>query len=166
MSAALTIRDRGLAQLREHLVQLRRLRVRGGVQGAKALEIHPTADVSFGLLAAVHEYGTDDGHIPARPYLRMTLELSRDPIRELLRGAVSDVVDARHSPAAAMAEVGRGLVVEIRKTIDRASSWAVPLAPITVKLKGHDRPLVDTFELRDANTWTVVDGDRVLEAGD
>lgn len=165
MSARVTITDRGLTKLRGDLEELRRLSIRAGIQGDDASARHPSGDLTVGEVAALQEYGSDDGRIPARPFLRHTSESSAAKMREALRSAVSDVIDGRAEPADAFAKVGEELRLEIVKTIDRASEWAQPLAASTVKRKGHDRPLRDTDEMRDSVSFVVVDGTNVVREG-
>jgi hypothetical protein len=165
MSARVTVKDHGLAKLRADLEDLRRLTIRAGIQGADASSRHPRGDLSVGEVAALMEYGSDDGRIPARPFLRHTSESTATKMREALRGAVSDVVDGRAETADALAKVGADLRDEIRETIERASEWAVPLAASTIARKGHDRPLVDTGTMLDSVSFVVADGATVVREG-
>lgn len=166
MSAKVSIVDKGLAKLTAQLAEMRRLEIVAGVQGPRADAPHPRGDgKSVAYIAAVHEYGSHDGRVPPRPFLRHTGEVSASRNRERLRKAVADVIDGRLGPVEAFAQVGEALVDEIRDTIDRANAWARPLAPSTVKRKGHDRVLRDTETMKRSVTFTVRDGGRVLRSG-
>lgn len=166
MTAKLSIRDRGMEELRRNLGALGRIRVEAGVQPPKSERTYPDdARVTVGHVAAWMEYGTDDGHVPARPFLRHTAETSVGEARELLRKVVSDVVDGRGTPVDGLERVGRFYRDAIVDTIDRARSWAKPLAQSTVERKGHDAPLRETDLLRESITYAVVDGDTVLRQG-
>lgn len=166
MTSRVQIRDMGLADLRRDLADLRALKISAGVQGAKGDAQHPGADgLTVAELAAIHEYGSADGLIPPRPFLRHTAEKNRAKFREALRLGVSDVIDRRATPLQAFAKVGALMSAAIVASIDRANDWATPNAPATIRRKGHDRVLRDSGVLRSSQTWQVRRGAQILDEG-
>lgn len=96
-------------------------------------------------IAAVHEFGSQDGHIPQRSYLRLTVDARRDEILNLLEKQLHAT-----DPAIAANRVGLQVVSMVRETI-RSRQTEGPkdqaLRPATIKRKGSDLPLVDTGRL-------------------
>lgn len=57
----------------EHPILERTKELRGSMKGSsdnESAEVGPSEDIPY---AAVHEHGSEDGKIPARPYLRITV---------------------------------------------------------------------------------------------
>lgn len=97
-------------------------------------------------VAAINEFGTLDGHIPARPFLRQTLE-DRDNFRKEIREAIRSIAWGA-TPEEALEYVGEQAVAAVRETIDKYSS--PPNAASTIREKGENNPLVRTRMLQGA----------------
>jgi hypothetical protein len=109
-------------------------------------------------IAAVHEFGSTDGHVPERSFLRSTVSKNRDEYLTLLT-AVLDA--ARKAPAGVgNAVVRRGLgrlgakaVGDVKRTITDLDT--PPNAPSTIAQKGSANPLIDTGRLRQSIDFEV-----------
>lgn len=161
----LNIKDLGIGQLKDEIKRLGRLRVTLGVQGERARETHPDADVPTGLLAFWLHFGTPDAKfpIPARPYVDRAIAEIRDRAGVIARRGISDLIDRRADNAVEaltpIAVMGRDAVV---RAIDESKEWADPLAASTVRAKGHDTPLLDTGTIRESVSGAVRDGDQII----
>ena len=91
------------------------------------------------LVAAVNEFGTDDGHIPERPFFRNAIRKGKEPVREVLAENLTHengyALDRR-----TLELVGHQLTAEIKKSI--VTLRDPPNAPSTIKAKGSANPLI------------------------
>lgn len=100
------------------------------------------------IIAAVHEFGSQDGHIPQRSYLRSTIDDRRGEIFDLLELQLK-----KSKPEVAAGRIGMQVVSMVRERIrDRISP---ALKPATIKRKGSDIPLIDTGRLLQSITSEV-----------
>lgn len=157
-------RDLGIGKLRKDIEQLKRCKILIGIQGPKAAEIHPQAKVSIGTLGYWLHFGTK--RMPARPYVDRAIAMMRKRAYPIMKRAMSDLVDGRaKSVAAALAPLGAAAVEQVEYEIATSRDWAAPLAQSTIDRKGHDQPLVETGVIRGATSYTVRDGETILEDG-
>lgn len=101
--------------------------------------------VDLAFIASVHEYGTRDGRVPARPFFRPALDGNREAISEIQDVALARVVRGTCTVKEGLALVGEKACSLIRKQI-RALKWP-PLKPTTIKRKGSSKLLIDTGQL-------------------
>ena len=105
-------------------------------------------------VAAVNEFGTDDGHIPERPFFRNAIRKGKEPVREVL----AENLDHRNGYALdrrTLELVGHQLTAEIKKSI--VTLRDPPNKPATIKRKGSSNPLVDTSTMMRSVTHRVVE---------
>lgn len=104
-------------------------------------------------LAMVHEYGSKDGRIPQRSFMRSTCDAERTKhvnLISLLQGKILDgAVRVKH----ALTQLGEVVAKDIVQTINRGIAPA--LKPATIKRKGSSKPLIDTGRLKGAITHEV-----------
>ena len=108
---------------------------------------------SFVDIAFWNEYGTR--RIPSRPFIRISADTNRRAWERMAQNCVNSVMDGA-SPQSAGAVVGKRMVEDIRKVFGDKSKLA-PNAPSTIRKKGHDKPLIDTGELRKKVNFRVED---------
>lgn len=110
------------------------------------------------LIAAVQEFGSADGHVPERSFLRSTI----DEQREKYVGLIVKILEASYK-----APIGSGRAV-LRGGLGRLGALAVgdvqkkitalnapPNAPSTIAKKGSANPLIDTGRLRQSIDFEV-----------
>lgn len=103
-------------------------------------------------VAATHEFGTSDGRIPERPFMRPALRaMARGLGNTLASGMRSNGLNLGRREAE---RIGEQAVGEIQESITAVNS--PPLAPATVARKGSTNPLVDTGEMRRQVGYEVV----------
>jgi len=125
-----------------------------GIQGSKASESHGKyTNVEIG---AVHEYGTKDGRIPERSFIRSTYaENEATIVKEAAKIASTRVFEGK-SPIADITMMGEDFRKKILEKIQ--SGIAPPLAESTIEhKKGEGTPLIDTGQLWNAISSEVVD---------
>ena len=99
-------------------------------------------------IASVHEFGTLDGNVPARPFLRPAIDGGHDEIAKVKQRALELMIDGKLTSKQALAVVGEYAQGRIQRAIDRVTSPA--LKPATIKRKGSSKPLIDTGQMRNS----------------
>lgn len=114
---------------------------------------HPdTPDLTMATIGAILNFGTEDGHIPARPWLEPGVNQATPDVLEVLQSGVS-----AGTPMDTILEqiglVAAGAVQEYMTDLRQP-----PNAPSTIAAKGSDNPLIDTGALRAAVTSKTMQG--------
>ncbi len=135
---------------------LDKLHVRVGVLSAKGGDaMH--GEFTLVELAAVHEFGTEDGRIPAREPIRTTFYVTaKQELIEKQKQLAAAVVKGM-DPARAMGLLGVWGSNAIKKTI--ADGVEPENAASTIRAKGSSKPLVDTGILKAAYSYEVSEAD-------
>lgn len=181
IGAAAALIDRDLGWRR--LMDIRR-GLRGGDHYAKVgvLAAAPVPDdeapeFTMASLAAVHEFGSEDGRIPARPFIRGGIDAGRERIVGVAKVAVGKVYDGKLSVDRALNIIGMTGAAEIKKYVTEGEQVPPPNAPSTIRAKlkrgaWNDkrrkrgpvdsakliRTLIDTGRMIGSVTWVVVGG--------
>jgi hypothetical protein len=128
-------------------------------------------------IAALHEFGSEDGKIPERSFLRSTLNENRAKYVLMLKALLKRLYSQEITVERVLGIMGAQLAADVKKKIT-AGEIKPPNAPATVarklglkkdgggRLRGGDgrftkgdgttRPLVDTGQMVRAITWRVV----------
>jgi phage gpG-like protein len=150
--------DLGWSRTRYALEALAGLELTIGVHG-KDRERSKGDPLTNPELAAVHEFGADFEQggrrvvIPARSFLRATVDEKGDAIGQVIDRAVDDVAELRKRAATAMSDIGLEIQGMIQQRI--ADGIGPPLQPATIKRKKSSKPLIDTGQLRQSITFVV-----------
>jgi hypothetical protein len=138
--------DRGYRDLLQSIRSMSNVQV---VVGVKSDGGDPDiADIGFW-----NEFGTDDGHVPERSFLRSTLDENRTKYAGLMATAAKKVLRGA-SIRNAYGLVGRRIVFDVQRRI--SSRIDPPNAPSTIARKGSTVPLVDSGALRSAVDFEVI----------
>lgn len=107
-------------------------------------EVEEGSDLTMLDLGVIHQFGTEDGRVPARYWLTTYFESKPDEVSakvsELAKAVVMNKVDVRRG----LELLGLWATAQVKKTITAGEPLPPPNAPITIARKGSDRPLVDT----------------------
>lgn len=123
-----------------------------GVQGTEASETRKFGETNAAI-AATHEFGSIDGRIQQRSFIRAPMDRERALILRMLEVAVRST--ARDGNARKhLGIVGARARAEMVRTIDQSIGLAL-LARSTRLRKGSSRPLIDTGQLKGSITWKV-----------
>jgi len=111
-------------------------------EDAKYVDIGVQSDESEQLLiiAGANEFGTEN--IPARPFIRSTVDQLEDKYADKTKRLAGSLLDGRLSKREALSLLGQIVEGDIKNTI--VTLREPPNDPSTVKKKGSDNPLVDT----------------------
>lgn len=145
----------GGQQIAQRLNALRAKLERGSVAVGLPADAgtHPTADMSYARLGAIHEFGAPKAGIPERSFLRVPLRANQDQIKNDFKRLLKMVLDEKLTITAALNQIGaRGASIS-QEAISKGV--APPNTAATKKRKGSSTPLMDTGALRRAITWVV-----------
>lgn len=160
MSFTITDKDSGLRDLVERVGRLSKASVRVGVLADKGDQAHQTdaetpSAISMTVLevATVHEFGAPAANIPARSFLRGTVDAESASIRsdqhKLAIAVLSGKIDLRKG----LDQLGARVAGKIQQRIARGIE--PPLQARTIARKGSSKPLIDSGQLRSSITWEV-----------
>lgn len=101
-------------------------------------------------LGAIQHFGTNDGHIPARPFLDVGVASGNDEYLEIIKEGIAAGLTAKQI----IDRVGASAAGMVRQYMTDLKD--PPNAPSTIAKKGSANPLIDTGSLRGSITHTVV----------
>ena len=107
------------------------------------------------VIAAVQEFGSADGRIPERSFLRVPLRQNAETFQAIWRAQVPKVVEGDMTMHQVMSQLGARAVAVSQEAI--SEGIAPGNAESTVKRKGSSKPLIDTGQLRQSITFIVED---------
>lgn len=114
--------------------------------------------VHIATIAAVHEFGSADGRVPERSFLRATLAQMRVLIFKLYKKRLPDVMEEKIGLKHVQSEVGELMVGAIVERI--STSIPPPNAKKTIAKKKSSTTLIDTGALRQSITYVLEKGEQ------
>lgn len=105
------------------------------------------------VIAAANEFGTADGHIPERSFMRSTVAENRDKYMRLNVRNARTIMRGGQTMTEALHQLGVMAVGDVQKKIAQGDFEAN--AASTVKRKGSSHPLIDTGRLRQSINYQV-----------
>lgn len=156
-----TFKDKGFAKTLQKMAQIGITGIQVGVLGEKAEEHVPGGrGLTQGENALIQEYGTNDGHIPARHFISKGFSRHIGEMKTALRTLVRNVLIEKKSVFSEAAIAGRKGADIMRDRI--LNSEVRPKnAENTRMQKGGLPPLFDTGSLAEAIGYRVRMGDNV-----
>lgn len=145
MTAEVVDIDHGWAEAIESLVGLTSVAVTVGLRGRDGSDL-----VRY---AAANEFGTRDGHVPERSFLRSTVDENRDRYASLLTVAARAALDGTRVETA-FGRVGLVVTGDVQEQI--RDLRMPPNAPSTIAKKGSDNPLIDSGRMRQSIDFEVI----------
>jgi len=118
-------------------------------------EVH---DEHFSMvdLAMVHEYGSRDGHIPQRSFIRSSCDTKKKDHIKLIGKLQSELLAGHMSTKQALTIMGEVVAKDMAQIINHGIEPG--LAAATIKRKGSSKPLIDTGRLKGSITHEVRGG--------
>jgi hypothetical protein len=107
-------------------------------------------------LAMAHEYGSKDGRIPERSFIRSTCDAQRKKHLDLIRQFQSKILLGRITAKQALTQLGEVVSKDMVETINNGIDPA--LKPATIKRKSSSKPLIDTGRLKGSITHEIRGG--------
>lgn len=119
--------------------------------------------VHTATVAAVQEFGSSDGRIPERSFLRSGIADSEQGIKKLYEKMMPDAISKDLNIDVIQSLVGELVVGNIVQKISEGIEPAN--APSTIKRKGSSTPLIDTGHLRQSITYVLAPSGEDIEEG-
>ena len=160
-----TISMIGTQQVEEALKQLaKRLegqtRVLVGVpEGAGSYE----DGLTIATIAAVNNFGSADGHIPARPFLEPAITKGAPQYQRLAELMIPKVLSGEMDMTGLLMQMGDLAQGHVQTEIDELK--IPPNAKSTIAAKGSDNPLIDEGTLRQSIRYVIDESTEPLEEG-
>lgn len=126
--------------------------------------LHEEGNLTVAEIAAVLEYGTEDGRIPSRPFLRHTFDAERENLIGTAKKLLPLIYVNKMTVEKALGIMGLQLATATKRYItDTPGGVPPPNAPSTLarkQAKGHNgaatRTLIDSGRMVNSITWTVI----------
>ena len=163
---SVTANDAVWRKVLQRMNDLRRFNAHVGVLASKGGSAQvPGTDITLTELAAIHEFGTGDGHIPERSFLRSTFYVRvadklKSAITAFCKAVMAGTMDARK----AVNNLGAWGAAEVKNTItqneaDQYGPYSYPPnADSTIAAKGSSIPLIGKEgQLLKSITWEVIE---------
>jgi hypothetical protein len=90
-----------------------------------------------------HQITFRNVRIPARPWLRSWYDTNLTALIKFAEAEILRTILKGQDPDVTLNRIGVFAQAGIRKRIRTARSWAKPLSPVTIKMKGSSAPLID-----------------------
>lgn len=137
--------DLGWSKIMHNMNKLDKKAVKVGIQAGDKTD---DGEKDLAYIAGVHEFGSSDGHIPERSFLRTALDKNESKIESLKNNLAGKIVDGSTTPENALNLIGEAVTGMIQENITDGNF--TPNAPATIKAKGSDKPLIDTSHMRNS----------------
>jgi hypothetical protein len=139
-------RDRGYRRFLRNFSGIGTKQVLVGVRSKEGALVPEGGDLNLAEIAAVNEFGSDDGHVPERSYLRSTMLEKESEYVDEVGKIVLAAIQGRQSVDQGLGRLGLRAVRDVQATMRDLDT--PPNAPSTIARKGADNPLIDTGRLR------------------
>lgn len=123
-------------------------RLAGARDSAALVGIHEDAGSDLAVIAAANEYGTENGHVPERSFLRATVDANQAAYGDELTAAVEAHIDGERPLTDGLDRLGARVAGDVQQFMTDLQE--PPNAPATIARKGSSNPLIDTGQLRGA----------------
>lgn len=147
--------DKGLGDIVQDLISIAKSDVTVGFHADGTMS--EDGQMTMVDLAMQNDKGSNDGHVPSRPFMDQTAVENHNEITSIQTGVIKKVIGGSLSPKRGLVKVGESYKKMTQRTIDRFSTPANADSTIRNKRSGvqADNPLVDTGTMRDSITVRV-----------
>jgi phage gpG-like protein len=118
---------------------------------------NPPKPITIAQIAAIHEFGSKDGTIPERSFMRSAIDANKKQIEKLLKKLLLAVLEGKQTRKVALGLVGEFVSSKMKKRITDGLKPALKAATVKRK-KGKSTPLIDTGQLINSIDWEVQEG--------
>lgn len=124
----------------------------------KGMRAKGEPSLTVAQVAAINEFGSSDGRVPERSFIRSAIDANASQITRLAKKLTGKVVDGTMSKNAALGILGQKVVDDIRARIQKGVP--PPNAPSTIAAKKSSHTLIDTGQMVGAVEYEVFHGKR------
>ena len=116
---------------------------------------HPGSSLTVAEIAAILNWGTEDGRIPPRPVLEPAFDKHLEELSRMGREMMEKVLLGEMALDRALNIMGAFLTNACKRLITDGEGVPPPNAPSTIRQKGSERTWVDTGRVLNAFTWSI-----------
>ena len=131
----------------------------GVPEGAGAYE----DGLTIATIAAVNNFGSADGHIPARPFLQPAIEKGAPQYQRLAEVMIPKVLTGEMDMTMLLEQMGQLAEGHVKQEITDLDT--PPNAQSTIDRKGSSSPLIDTGALRQSIRYVIDDSGEPIDEG-
>jgi len=142
--------DHGWSAIVKEFAKYKTPHVKVGVLSSAPADKKTKANLAS--IAAYNEFGTS--RIPARPFMAQTFDQNYSEIRSFIESESGKIIDLKQTIPGALSKIGLFYQAKTQAQITRGEF--VPNSPLTIKMKGSSKPLIDTGRLRQSINHEVV----------
>lgn len=128
---AKVIHGKGIARLRAQLATMDRARLEVGFFDTA---VYPSG-VPVAYIATIHEFGYPAGGIPARPFMRPTIEAQRTKWASQFKGGFKAVANGQIDVRGVMEQMGALIAGQVKDGIQAVNSPALLDATVKARLR-------------------------------
>jgi len=150
--------NKGMAEIMKEIAAMSKLAVKAGIPESEGGQKPEAGGPTVAEYAAWNEYGTANGRIPARPFIRGWVENNGGQIKKMTEFLFKKVSEGEMTAAEAMEKLGQFGESGIKKYIREGTFEENKKS--TVRHKGSDKPLIDTGTMRNSIRYEVVGGNK------
>jgi len=138
-----------------------------GVQGEEAEQtVDGNGEITMVVLAGVHEFGSTDGRIPVRSFIRNTVDSRRVEYAQLRKRLAALIVSGKLDHKRALGLLGEKVTSHIKGAMEAGLKPDLAPATIARRIQGQAeadgsrvfKPLIDTGQLKNSITYQVREG--------
>lgn len=150
------VNDRGAKQIKREVKKLKKTFALVGFPGD--LPMHKDSDMTIPEIAAVNEFGTLDGRIPSRPFMRNAADnkSNKSQFYKILGRELGKIEDTKQTAKGALRSAGEWYIGVLKTAIKKGPFK--PNAESTKAKKGSSTPLIDTGQMRNSITSRILQG--------
>lgn len=119
--------------------------------------------LTIATIAAVNNFGSADGHIPARPFLQPAIEKGAPQYQRLAEVMIPKVLTGEMDMTMLLEQMGQLAEGHVKQEITDLK--IPPNAKSTIAAKGSDNPLIDTGALRQSIRYVIDDSGEPIDEG-
>jgi hypothetical protein len=144
------VKDRGWSKLKRNDVNLKGAHVKVGVIGGSntiSSNTEGNSETPIIEYAIYNEYGTNDGVVPSRPFMRQSFDENKNKLRSIAASSYKNSgTNSTELIKKVLAQIG---VLHQSQVQDKIVDIKTPPnAPSTVASKGSSNPLIDSGDLK------------------
>jgi hypothetical protein len=144
--------DHGFKALKARVQQMKGSFVKVGfMEGQERTDDGETS--SMVMVAASNEYGTEDGRIPERSFMRSTFDEKREELGRIMAAETRAILDGRKDPRLSLRLVGEKHQGDVIRKI--RSHPPPPNAESTIKAKESSGTLIDSGQMAQSVRYEV-----------
>lgn len=117
---------------------------------------HRGSNLDVVEIASVHEFGTEDGRVPERSFMRTSFDENEKSFMEATQEQLNDIMFNGKTTEQALGLIGQVIESAVKKKITEGDSSWEALKPATIERKGSSKPLIDTGQMRQSVRYQVV----------